>query len=210
MLNVKCYSVTYLSMNSTDATIPNLPMDSANPSVENSPSKTMATSSSTDASYYSAASNIDGDGQKDSNATLVQSRSDERFQNGQRPISTAKSSDAVSHKEKSQNTEKTTIEISANSPPKISFASNSYLEPRDSPVTQKPSGMVEHEYREERVGAKSEQIVLSDQTDSSNTGELTGREGRGREAHSGGKATVTEVEEITNDEDELVGINCFI
>lgn len=205
----------------SDTNIPNLPMDSTNPSLENSPSKTMATSSSTDASYFSAQSHLDSDGQKDSAVTVVISKSDKRFGNGQRTVSsvtTTHSSEVISHSEKSQSVEKTTIEISANSPPKISVGNDSHSEPRETvtvhkgtEVTLETSAVVESggltASRSEQVASsKTEQILPSRQSDSSDSDERVGKgQVRSDDENDRGN-TPADKGEITNQVSESVGI----
>lgn len=196
-------------------------MDSANPSLENSPSKTMATSSSTDASYFSAQSHLDSDGQKDSGATVIISKSDERFGNGQRTVTnvtTTHSSEVISHSEKSQSVEKTTIEISANSPPKISVGNNSYSEPRETVTTHKgtevtletsavvESGGLTASRSEQVASSKTEQILPSRQSDSSDNDGRVGRSQVRSDDENGEANTSADKGEITNQVSESVGI----
>jgi len=185
-------------------------MDSANASVDNSPSKTMAACSSTETSYYSTVSHIDTDAPRGSSTNAVISRSDERYTNGQKTLSSvtsAKSSDVVSHSEKVQTVEKTTIEISANSSPKISVTSNSYPEHRGESVSHRSGDVTStvtttSEFREERLTSKSERMSVTEQTDSSNTAKLSEADGVRMEEKNGATMTVTE---LTNDVEESVG-----
>lgn len=171
----------------------------------------MATSSSTDASYYSAASHLDPNGQKDPSETVTVSRSDEKYSNSQKVTSSAttlrSSSEVISHSEKSQNGEKLSIDISANSSPKFSVTNNSFSEPHESVIPRKTETPVatEGESRMSLVKSTTEQRPSSEQINSGNKVEHVVSDNRKKGDETDGKMAVTVDEEITNEADESVG-----
>lgn len=158
----------------TDTTIPNLPHDSAGISPDNSPSKTMVASSSTDASYYSTVSHIETrEVHQESSVSAIASKSDERFSNSQ-TVSNNSTLHNVSNISRSDVNQfrGTVIEIAPNSP---ESESNIPSEPRRSVVSQKSadtsfsSQATSTGYSESIVSSMEPSAVLeqSDNTDSS-------------------------------------------
>ncbi|XP_053386781.1 phosphatidylinositol 4-phosphate 5-kinase type-1 alpha-like isoform X3 [Mercenaria mercenaria] len=150
-----------------DTTIPNLPHDSL--SADNSPSRVMAASSSTETSYYSTVSHLDiRDTLPDSNVKIV-SKSEERFSNSQTVSnnSAVHNNGNISRSDVNQ-TRGTVIEIAPISPNSDSNIPN---EPRISVVSHKSADSFSSQamstgYTESIVSSTTEPSVVSEQSDS--------------------------------------------
>ena len=117
----------------TDTTIPNLPHDSMSP--DNSPSKAMAASSSTETSYYSTVSHLDMRESIQESVVTTVSKSEERFSNSQTVTnnSIVHNNGNISRSDVNQS-RGTVIEIAPNSP---DSHSNITSEPRVSVISNK-------------------------------------------------------------------------
>ncbi|XP_060603224.1 phosphatidylinositol 4-phosphate 5-kinase type-1 alpha-like isoform X3 [Ruditapes philippinarum] len=116
-----------------DTTIPNLPHD--NMSADNSPSKAMAASSSTETSYYSTVSHLDTRETVQESTVATVSKSEERFSNSQTVSNTSNlhNNGNISRSDVTQS-RGTVIEIAPNSP---DSQSNIPSEPRVSVISNK-------------------------------------------------------------------------